>query len=121
VRGKLRRDPVYFALTAGLLPSEGRLLDFGCGRGILIALLLSAPAAARQWPADWAPPPAGLPPCGIERRRAAVETARLALAGEAEVSCADLRHVALPDCGGVLCDVLQYLRHNDQEALLEGV
>jgi hypothetical protein len=45
VRGKLRYDPVYFALlTQGLLPAKGSLLDLGCGL-IPVARLLSGDLA----------------------------------------------------------------------------
>jgi hypothetical protein len=57
VRGKLRYDPVYFALlTQGLLPAQGSLLDLGCGRGILMSLLSTARQWVSQhgWPEEWA-------------------------------------------------------------------
>jgi hypothetical protein len=42
-RAKLRRDPVYLAvLRGGWLPDRGTLLDLGCGRGLLLALLAVA-------------------------------------------------------------------------------
>ena len=59
-RGKLRHDPVYFALLErGLVPDGARVLDLGCGQGLLLALLLEAGAAARagRWPEGWAAAP----------------------------------------------------------------
>lgn len=60
VRGKLRWDPMYLELLrSGLLPQTGRLLDLGCGRGIVPALLATAAelADAGEWPADRPLPP----------------------------------------------------------------
>ena len=47
-RGKLKRDPVYFALLRmGLIPDRARVLDLGCGQGILLALLAAAQTYCR--------------------------------------------------------------------------
>jgi SAM-dependent methyltransferase len=44
-RGKLRGDPVFAALLAqGLLAGRARVLDLGCGQGLLAAWLLAARA-----------------------------------------------------------------------------
>jgi SAM-dependent methyltransferase len=80
-RGKLRQDPVFFALLAqGLLPKAGQLTDLGCGQGSLIAILLAARSAqaAGQWPDDWPAPPAGLQLYGVDLRPAAVRYAKTA-------------------------------------------
>lgn len=55
-RGKLGRDPLFAGLLRlGLIPHRARLLDLGCGQGLLTALLLAAEASARDigWPAHW--------------------------------------------------------------------
>jgi uncharacterized protein (DUF2062 family)/SAM-dependent methyltransferase len=121
VRGKLRHDPLYFnLLRRGFLPPEGRLLDLGCGRGILFALLLAARERAEQgqYPEGWAPPPR-LSLHGIEDRPKTAGVARQALAGEAEIETADLRTAELPSADAVLLlDVLHYLPAADQEVLL---
>jgi uncharacterized protein (DUF2062 family) len=108
VRGKLRHDPIYFALLRpGELPASGRLVDLGCGRGIAMALL----AAAREGCLDL---------LGYESTAATVQVARVGLAGRAEVRVADVVAAAIP--GGtaaiLLIDVLHYLAAADQEALL---
>jgi uncharacterized protein (DUF2062 family)/SAM-dependent methyltransferase len=121
VRGKLRHDPLYFnLLRQGLLPPAGRLLDLGCGRGILFALLLAAREKADQgrYPPGWASPPS-LSFHGIEGRAKTAAVARRALAGEAEIETADLRTAPFPAAEAVLLlDVLHYLAAEDQEALL---
>lgn len=111
VRGKLRRDPVYFALLeSGLLPRSGLLVDLGCGRGILLALL----AAARELE------PSALALLGVERRRKLVAVAAGALGGEAEIREADLASYAPPPCRAVvLLDVLHYLDARGQGAIIE--
>ena len=47
--GKLTRDPVFEHIVAkALLPSGARILDLGCGQGLLAALL-SAGAGQGDW------------------------------------------------------------------------
>ena len=122
VRGKLRHDPVYFGLLRrGSLPDEGTLLDLGCGRGILLSLLMTARErhAQASWPAGWASPPTRLALHGIEAGRKAAEVARQALGAEARIDVADLREAALPPArAALLLDVLHYLPAEAQEDLL---
>lgn len=109
VRGKLRYDPVYLALLhGGLLPRSGTLVDLGCGRGILFALLLAARGGE------------GLPRLiGIERSAKKAAAARRALDGEATIETADLASAPIPPSGCILLlDVLHYLDAAAQEALL---
>jgi uncharacterized protein (DUF2062 family)/SAM-dependent methyltransferase len=124
VRGKLRHDPVYFTLLArGGLPASGRLLDLGCGRGILLALLAGAreQSARGVYPAGWPIPP-GLLLHGIEGRPKIVRAARLAMGERATVEVGDLRQTPLPPAEAVfLLDVLHYLRPAEQEDLLNRV
>src|SRR4029077_18163518 len=58
-RGKLGADPVFAAILArGLLHGRVRILDLGCGQGLLAAWLLAARAvhasdAPHAWPHGW--------------------------------------------------------------------
>jgi uncharacterized protein (DUF2062 family)/SAM-dependent methyltransferase len=112
-RGKLRHDPLYLhLLRRGLLPSEGLLLDLGCGRALLPALLVTAKDryARGLYPEDWAPPPSALRLHGIEGRPKAAAAARLALGDQAVIETADLRQTDFPAAHAVLLlDVLHYL------------
>ncbi len=124
-RGKLRHDPVYFALLEhGLLPDEGRLFDLGCGAGILLALLNAARTEYRsgRWPADLPAPPLQLEMHGIELRADRVSTARTVLGDAANVISGDICDVALSACSAVVAvDVLFYLPEAAQRQVLEGV
>jgi uncharacterized protein (DUF2062 family)/trans-aconitate methyltransferase len=124
VRGKLRHDPLYFwLLHSGLLPARGLLLDLGCGRGILLSLLVTAgeQAARGEYPKTWPPPPC---PAlrAIEGRSKIAQVARQALGNHATVESADLRGAELPAASGILLfDVLHYLPPPDQERLLARI
>lgn len=124
VRAKLRYDPVYFhLLRQRVLPAEGRLLDLGCGRGIVLSLLLTAREQAGQgaWPAGWPEPPR-LDLSGMEGGTKPAEVARQALGAEARIEVADLRTAEIPEADAILLlDVLHYLPAQDQEDLLARV
>ncbi len=123
VRGKLRFDPLYLALLRrGALPAAGRLLDLGCGRGILLALLVAAREQARRGalPEGWPSPPTALVLHGIEARPRIAATAAAALDGAATIETADLTTAPLPPARAVvLLDVLHYLPPAAQEHLLD--
>lgn len=132
VRGKLRYDPVYRRLLdEGLLPRPGRLVDLGCGRGILLALLSAPVEEWRNAPPHsecshavrvrHVPPP-GTQLLGIELHPRLVRVARRALAGAATIEQGDLATCPIPACAtAVLLDVLHYLPAAAQEALLDRV
>jgi SAM-dependent methyltransferase len=125
-RGKLRYDPVFVSLLrAGLVPDGVRVLDLGCGQGVLLALLVAARDQYRagRWPAGWPAPPLRLGLKGIDSGATAVRRARLALGAEAEVEAADLRTAGTLASSDVvaLLDVIHYLDEAAQERLLTAV
>jgi len=121
-RGKLRWDPVFgYLLARGLIAPRSRVLDIGCGQGLLASLVAAAARAARQgrWPAEWAAAPIDVRVSGIEVLARDVERARHALGDGLDIVCADMRTAAFPPVDTiVLLDVLHYLSHAEQDAVL---
>lgn len=128
-RGKLGGDPAFAGLLQrGLIPAQARVLDIGCGQGLLAALLGSLTGdspAERAWPAGWAPPPAGARVHGIELMPRDVERAQQALAhlGErARFTLGDMCTTAFtPADAVVILDVLHYVSHPAQDDVLRRV
>jgi uncharacterized protein (DUF2062 family) len=122
VRAKLRHDPVYREIiAAGFLPGDGRLLDLGCGRGILLALFqASVDLHSRgEWDPEWCPPPHNLALEGVECRASHASVARTATQGGARIIVADLVGLTLSPAKAVtLLDVLHYLSADEQASLL---
>jgi SAM-dependent methyltransferase len=121
-RGKLRSDPAFAAILArGLLKESPRILDLGCGQGLLAAWLLAAHGAQLEgrWPRDWPQAPAPVRLTGVEINPREVARARTALGERAQIVQGDIRHV---DYGSVdaivILDVLHFTDYASQEALL---
>lgn len=121
-RGKLAGDPAFAAiLRCGLLSDRERILDLGCGQGLLAAWLLAAQARQTdgQWPGNWPAAPAPQQLLGVDINSREVARARAALGERARIVQGDIRHV---DYGSVdaivLLDVLHYTDHASQEAVL---
>ena len=124
-RGKLRADPVYRAiLELGLLLGRTRVLDLGCGQGLLAAWLQAAKLCYGRgsWPRAWPPAPQPLSTRGIELKARDVERARCALGSASEVSQADIRSAAYGAVDAVvILDVLHYLNPQAQLEVLRRV
>ena len=124
-RGKLRYDPVFRAiLKDGLLPNEGRLIDLGCGLGVLPALLTAArnQYQAGSWEPDWATPPQNIELHGVELLDWKVVAAKRALGDSAVIRQGDIRTCELPGCSAVIIlDVLLYLNADEQRQILQRI
>jgi cyclopropane fatty-acyl-phospholipid synthase-like methyltransferase len=124
-RGKLRGDPVYRAiLELGLLIGRARVLDLGCGQGLLAAWLRAAEHCyeSGSWPQAWPPAPTALSTRGIELMSRDVARARSALGAAAEVSQADICDTAFGTVDAVvILDVLHYMKPQAQLEILRRV
>lgn len=127
-RGKLGHDPVFRGLLErGDIPAAARVVDIGCGQG-LVASLLQACAdlqAAGHWPAAWAVRASAARYLGIElmpKDAARAQAALQSLALAPRFVCADMRQAEVPPCDlVVILDVLHYVDHAAQADLLARV
>jgi len=131
-RGKLSVDPVFAAILArGLLTGRERIVDLGCGQGLLAAWLLAARALhasdmAHAWPRNWPPPPSLREYTGIEINLREVARARHAFAldpgAAVQIVHGDIREVDYGSADAVvILDVLHYLDPHAQEQVLQRV
>jgi len=131
-RGKLGRDPVFrWLVEQGMIASgHRRVLDIGCGQGLLASLLASMRdmhhgANAAQWPGSWCAPPPGARYTGIElmpRDVARAERSVGHLVPAPSFVCADMCDASLPACDlVVILDVLHYVDVEAQDRVLQRV
>ena len=127
-RGKLGRDPVFRALLErGLVPAQARVLDIGCGQGLLASLLAACDqlAAGRQWPAAWPAAPAHARYTGIDLMPRDIERGHRALASLAPAPtlvCGDMRATPFEACDvAVVLDVLHYVDIAAQDDVLARI
>lgn len=123
-RNKLGVDPAFsMLLEKGLIP-DGRVLDIGCGQGLLAAWLIAARQLyeSGKWRSDWPAPPhlAGLR--GIELVKRDLEWARTALGEHAEFVQGDMCQADLGQTDTVvILDVLHYVNPDFQDEVLRRV
>jgi len=124
-RGKLGGDPVFAGLLEyGLIPDNARILDIGCGQGLLASWLLSAKATRGNghWPAHWRAAPNPRAIRGIELMARDVERAQRALGSAATFTTGDM---CKADFGKadlvVILDVLHYVDIAAQNDVLQRV
>jgi SAM-dependent methyltransferase len=124
-RGKLGLDPVFrYLLSEGLIAPRARVLDIGCGQGLLASLLRACTASAQQgrWPSQWAAAPAAAHVTGIELMPRDIARAKASLGNEAEFVCGDMRHTPFPPADTVvILDVLHYISVPEQNDVLARV
>ena len=117
-RGKLSGDPVFAALLRdGRIRDDARIVDVGCGLGILAAWLAAAevcdPHSASEWPQTWAPPPKKWTLRGFDLRTRAIAAGQRALSdlgNRVALEVGDAHDVTLPTCDVVvMLDVLHYM------------
>lgn len=137
-RGKLGGDPAFRALLQrGLIPDNARVLDLGCGQGLLASWLLAARQQCEEsirvqpfpnaptWPDHWPPAPRIRDFHGIELMPRDVERAQAALSGQRPVprlTLGDIRDVPFDTCDAVvILDVLHYIDIAAQDAVLTRV
>lgn len=121
-RGKLGRDPVFFSLLAdGAFPPTARIVDLGCGQGLLSNWLTAAARLheAGDWPPEWPPAPRLEAYRGIELMPKDVDRARPALPPGAMVEQGDIRDAALGAVNVVvILDSLHYIEPAAQDVVL---
>lgn len=130
-RGKLGGDPAFRALLRlGLLAGRTRILDLGCGQGLLASWLQAAQdchagRGAAPWPAQWPAPPQLRAYTGIELNPREVQRARTGLAHcDAQITVLEgnICDTPYPAVDAVvIMDVLHYLPYPAQEEVLRRV
>jgi len=124
-RGKLSGDPAYRTiLERGLLAERTRILDLGCGQGLLSAWLQAAQRLhdAGVWTPGWPPPPRPQFSSGLELMESDVQRAHRALGGSCGISQGDMRCAPFGQVDAVvILDVLHYMDGPAQHDVLKKV
>jgi SAM-dependent methyltransferase len=124
-RGKLGGDPVFVAmLERGLFPDDARILDLGCGQGLLAAWLLAARQLyeAGDWSAQWPAPPRVAGIRGIDLLTRDVQRAHLAVGRRARFEAGDMRQLDFGQADVVvIMDAAHYVDMPSQDDILRRV
>jgi len=124
-RGKLGGDPAYRGiLELGLLADRARILDFGCGQGLLSAWLQAAQRLydAGIWSPGWPAPPRPRSTAGLELMDSDVRRAQRALGSACGISQGDIRIAPFGNADAVvILDVLHYMDGPAQQDVLKRV
>ncbi len=127
-KGKLGGDPAFAGmLRLGLIPNGARVLDLGCGQGLLAACLWAAEQQQRvgKWFNDWPAAPSNVQVHGIELMQSDIDRARIALANIADratFECANICDAVFPASDVVvILDVLHYIDYAQQEVVLRRI
>lgn len=124
-KGKLKGDPAFFGLLElGLIPDGKRLIDLGCGQGLLASWLLEARQLyeAGNWPKNWPSAPKIEHIWGLELMPKDVDRARAALGDRAIVEQGDIRTTDFGKADvAIILDVLHYLNYEAQEEVLRRI
>jgi cyclopropane fatty-acyl-phospholipid synthase-like methyltransferase len=103
---------------------RGRILDLGCGQGLLSAWLKAAQLSYQSgsWPQGWPPAPTPQSTRGIELMERDVQRARAALGAHCEILQGDIRKTEFGASDAVvILDVLHYLTRDEQREVLKRV
>lgn len=124
-QGKLKGDPAFFGLLElGLIPDADRLIDLGCGQGLLASWLLEARALHEEgnWPAEWPAAPKVKNIWGLELMQSDVSRARAALGQRASIDQGDIRTADFGKADvAIILDVLHYISYEAQEDVLRRI
>jgi SAM-dependent methyltransferase len=121
----LGNDPIFRALLEqGLLQGTSRILDLGCGQGLLTAWLSAASRLYQtgNWPTTWPAPPQSAVVRGIDLKAREVRRAQRAFGPEADIEVGDIRDASFGSADAVvLLDVLHYVPPSAQRDVLQRI
>lgn len=124
-QGKLKGDPAFFGLLEyGLIPDAERLIDLGCGQGLLASWLREARKLYEcgNWPPHLPPPPKLTHIWGLELMQKDVDRARAALGDSTQFAQGDIRSADFGKADvAVMLDVLHYISYEAQEEVLKRI
>lgn len=124
-RGKLGGDPMFLEiLQRGLIADGARVLDLGCGQGLLAAWLFAARQKfdAGEWVAGCPAPGRPADIHGIDLLASDIQRAQAGLGNAARFRQGDMRYVDFGQADAVvIMDVLHYVDFPAQDDVLRRV